>query len=376
MSDIYKKVEELSKTYSTIDEPEFVRTGSIVLDALLGGGVPRGAFILWSSGSGIGKSTATLHICRSYCAQGLKVLYLDYEGGVNENQLHGIGLMEHKYDKDKNPSGGFFIFRVHTFMDGEEIVKCMLDEVDLVVFDSVTAMLPGKMDEGSVEDYNIGVQARLMGNMLRKYKAKTIKSGASWIMINQTRMKISFMAHAGGEEEAGGQALKFYSDYRIMMKEAKDGKLEKEEETAKGVVKVPYGSINEIWCTKSRFVRPFIPMNLTIVYGRGVSNIHAYKDFLEYKGVIRKPSKKATKYEVEIEPGNVVKLYDKEIVEYMKKNKERVKELVAEFGGYRLLMEKEPDEMGQGTIDGMTEGEEVLVVDERDIVCEDIEIEG
>ena len=142
MADIFKKVEALAKTYKMIDEPVFIRTGSIVLDALLGGGVPRGTFILWSSGAGIGKSTAALHICRSYCSQGLKVLYLDYEGGVNDNQLRGIGVSRFMYDPKKNPSGNLFIFRAYTFADAEEFLDSLLDEVDLVVFDSITAMLP------------------------------------------------------------------------------------------------------------------------------------------------------------------------------------------------------------------------------------------
>ncbi len=337
-----KKVEKLLESYASIDEPEFVKSGSVVLDALLGGGVPRGCFILWSSSSGIGKSTGSLYVCKSYCMQGKKVLYIDFEGAVNDNQLEGIGLKEFKYDKKKNPSGTFFIFQAHTFRDAEIFLDTLLTEVDLVIFDSVTAMLPSKLREKSVEDVQPGVQARMMSALLLKYKALSVKNGVTWIMINQTRTKIRFIG-VSTEEEAGGLAVKFWSDYRIIMKESR--KLTTKELTPSGEVSVPYGSENEIMCIKSRYTRPFIPLPLTVVFGKGVSNVHAYKDFLELKGNIRRTAKKGGWYEIRLndieskEPD--VRVNGEEAVfEYIRTNKDKVREMIKGYGGYNLIMKE------------------------------------
>ena len=335
------KVDKLGSIYQTIDSPEFIRSGSIVLDALLGGGIPRGCFILWSSQTGIGKSTGSLYVCKSYCVQGLKALYLDFEGGVNENQLRGIGLDKHKYHKTKNPNGKFFIYRVTTFVDAEAFLDDLLGEVDLIVFDSVTAMLPAKLQDKSVEDIQPGVQSRLMSNLLQKYKAASIDKGTSWIMINQMRTKISFNSPSK-DAEAGGNALKFYADYRILMKKAyPNGTLGKEEETVKGTVKIPYGAINEVWCEKSRYTRPFVPLSLAVIFGKGISNIYSYKEFLESKGVV---SKNGSWYSIDIgDKGEQYKCQGEQgILEWIGKNKKIVVDFIDSCGGYSLIMnEKE-----------------------------------
>jgi predicted ATP-dependent serine protease len=96
--ELQKSLKELSETYKSISKTEFVKSGSVVLDALLGGGIPKGVFILWSAANGCGKSTGALHVSRSYCLQGKHVLYLDVEGGVNDSQIDGMGLREFLWD--------------------------------------------------------------------------------------------------------------------------------------------------------------------------------------------------------------------------------------------------------------------------------------
>ncbi len=329
------KVDSLGKKYKSIDSPEFIKSGSIVLDALLGGGIPRGCFILWSSQTGIGKSTGSLYVCKSYCVQGLKALYLDFEGGVNENQLRGIGLDKHKYHKDTNPNGKFFIYRVTTFVDAETFLDDLLGEVDLIVFDSVTAMLPAKLQDKSVEDIQPGVQSRLMSNLLQKYKAASIDRGTSWIMINQMRTKISFNSPSK-DAEAGGNALKFYADYRILMKKAyPNGTLEKGEETIKGSVKIPYGAVNEVWCEKSRYTRPFVPLSLAVIFGKGISNIYSYKEFLESKGVV---SKNGSWYSIDIDGKEYKCQGEQGMLEWIGKSKKIVVDYINSCGGYSLIM--------------------------------------
>lgn len=351
MASLKDKIQKLNQTYKSVGDPEFTKTGSVVLDALLGGGVPKGCFILWSSQSGIGKSTGSLYISLSYCVQGKKVLYLDYEGGVNQNQLEGIGLTKYQYDPKHNPNGTFFIYRVHTFADAETFLDLLLEEMDLVVIDSVTAMLPSKLQEKSVEDVQPGVQARIMASLLLKYKAKSMINGTTWIMINQVRTHIRFVGQTT-EEEAGGNALKFYADYRILMKKAYKGDLEKTEMTAKGPVKVPYGALNEIWCIKSRYSRPFIPLNLAIIFGKGISNIYAYKEFLDLKGCI---SKSGSWYEVEISGQKFRCQGEQKVLDWIQENKDLVRQFISENGGYKLLM-NESEQVIAGTLDDDTGG--------------------
>jgi RecA/RadA recombinase len=332
--DCCDRVGNLSREYQSIEKPDFVQSGSVVIDALLGGGIPRGVFILWSSASGIGKSTGSLYISRSYCVQGLKVLYMDFEGGVNESQLDGIGLSQYLYHPKNNPKGTFFCYRLQTYQDAEKWLDAILEFVDLVIIDSVTAMLPGKMQSVSIEDVQPGLQSRLMANLLLKYKSKSVRSKATWIMINQMRTHIRFVG-ISTEEEAGGNALKFYSDYRILMKEARNGKLEKVEKTARGDAKVPFGSLNEIWCLKSRYSRPFIPLSIAMVFGKGVSNNYAYKDFLESNGCIKR---RGAWYDIDV-AGLVASVNGEgKIVEWIQQNRDAIRGYVNSCGGYPLVV--------------------------------------
>ena len=266
IKEMQKKIAELSKQYHSIGEVDFTRSGSVVLDAILGGGIPKGVFILWSAENGCGKSTGSLHISRVYCMQGKRVLYLDYEGGVNTSQIDGMGLTDFLYDQVKNPNGPFILFQVQTYKDAEKILDTLMTDVDLVVIDSATAMLTEKVKGSSSEDALPGVDSRVMSNFLKKYKAEAVRHGVTWIIINQMRTKISFMG-ATGDVEAGGNALKFYPDIRLQMKKAFKGSLEREEETATGKQKVPFGAICTIWATKNRYERPGIPLNLAIIFG-------------------------------------------------------------------------------------------------------------
>lgn len=373
MSDLLSKIESLSKSYKSVDNPEFIKSGSVVIDALLGGGIPKGSFILWSSHSGIGKTTSSLYISKSYCVQGKKVLYLDFEGGVNENQLEGIGLLKYKYSKS-NPNGTFYVFRAHTFYDAEQFLDNLIGEVDLIVIDSVTAILPEKMKEISVEKIQPGLQARLMANLLLKYKAESMKRGTTWIMINQMRTHIRFIGQTT-DEEAGGNALKFYSDYRILMKKAKNGDLERTEMTSRGKVTVPYGSINEIWCVKSRYSRPFIPLKLAVIFGKGISNVYAYYDYLETKKVIKKSG---SWYTITMDGEEKHKCQGFErVIEWINKNKDLVKEFIRKNGGYKLIVDEKAksiniNEMDYSSYDSEEEQEKHVSMAVGDINDENI----
>lgn len=341
LTELQKAVEKLSKEYSMLDEPEFVRSGSVVMDALLGGGIPQGVFILWSAENGCGKSTGALHISRTYCMQNKKVLYLDYEGGVNNSQINGMGLKKYLYDRDENPNGNFFIYKVQTYKDAESILDKIMDYVDLVVIDSATAILTEKTKDSSSEDILPGIDSRVMSTFLKKYKAEAVRNKVTWIIINQMRTKIAMgWGQVTKDEEAGGHALKFYSDIRIRMVRAYKGVLEREEETATGKQKVPFGAICDIWTAKNRFERPNIPLKLAIIFGKGISNEYAYFDFLESNKAIIKSgawySIKLNETQEEVKVQGVGK-----VIDWINNNKSKVKEYISDMGGYKLLLNQD-----------------------------------
>lgn len=329
-----QKVAELSKVYKSLDKAEFVKSGSVVLDALLGGGIPRGVFILWSAEPGCGKSTGSLHVSKIYCMQGKKVLYLDYEGGVNKSQIEGMGLSRFLYDPDSNPEGSFILYKVQTFKDAEAILDDLMTEVDLVVIDSATAMLTEKVKGSSSEDVLPGVDSRVMSTFMKKYKAEAVRNGVSWIIINQLRTKISFMGSTG-DVEAGGNALKFYTDIRLMMKKAFKGTLEREEDTATGKQKVPFGAICTIWAKKNRYERPEIPLNLAILFGVGISNEYAYMDYLMNKKLIKQAGAWFT---IKLNGRDEKVQGQSAVIDWISNNKDEVKQYITDNGGYRLLL--------------------------------------
>ena len=245
-----------------------------------GKGLPLGTWIQITSDSGCGKTHLVLSIAKAICRSGRKVAYIDSEKGVNDSQLDGIGLTQFLGDK-------FFVYPISTYEEAEEVMDVVLGDADssLIVIDSITALIPAKMLEKSVGEIEPGLKARYAGAFIEKYKAKVsmTPNKPTVIMVNQQRVKFSgWMASTG---EAGGNEQKFYTDLRLSMKQSK--KLEKNTETFEGVEKVNYGVEDEIWCTKNRFNDPFIKYNITILFGKGVSNLAAYKRALMSKGVLK-----------------------------------------------------------------------------------------
>ena len=182
-----------------------------------------------------------------------------------------------------------------------------------------------------------GVDSRVMSNFLKKYKAEAVRNGVTWIIINQMRTKISFMG-ATGEVEAGGNALKFYPDIRLQMKKAFKGTLEREEETATGKQKVPFGAICTIWATKNRYERPGIPLNLAIIFGKGISNEYAYYDFLFNDGSV---TKSGAWFNIKV-GGIEAKAHGvSQVIDWINEHKDLVREHINTNGGYKLLLNKE-----------------------------------
>ena len=381
VKELKKRVDELYKTYNTFGKTEFVRSGSVVIDALLGGGIPRGTIISWSAENGCGKSTGALHISRQYCYYGHKVVYLDYEHGINESQLKGERLMEYLYSPE-NPSGTFYLFQPQTYKDAEKILDTTMGDIDLFVIDSITSVLPEKMKEASSEDVQIGVDARIMSQFLRKYKAEVARTGCTWLLINQMRTKIATgYGQQTHDAEAGGNALKFYADIRLMMKKAFKGTLERDEEVVGGVKKIPFGAICTIYAEKNRYERPKIPLNIAIIFGIGISNEYAYYDWLTTDGTIKKSG---AWYEIKVPGVDSERFHGMgKVIEWINKNKNIVRDYIQSKGGYRLLLNSseaidigsgntEEDAYSESTIEQGIEFDEVV----GEGVPSSVEVEG
>ena len=293
MSDI----EKMSSKYAIKSRLEGGCTfGSLILDALVGGEIPRGVLIDLAGKEGSGKSTALLHTIKSNAALGRKCAYIDLEGGVNASQLEGIGVAEFmrrdtlsRYGANPDLSNGSNLvdfFFAQTFEDCEEILDLLMKEgYEIVVIDSIQAIKPKKLLEGSVAMVEPGLKARLESAFLTKYSALCKISGMILIFVSQFRTKIAFTGAGTTEGAGGGYAVKHYMDIRMCMKQKK--KMEKTIQTGGGKQSVPYGSINEVWTTKCRLAPPYIPLSLSIVFGKGISNLAAYRDLLERHGRIQ-----------------------------------------------------------------------------------------
>ena len=287
---LQNKLEKLRKKYdnSTLMQTEFISTGSIIADTVLvdqkitkdkgiEGGFPTSKFIEIYGESGTGKSTFVLYACKTACRKGLKVVYIDVEGGVNESQLIGIGLQEYIDTQ-------FFLFAVDTFEEAEEVIEDLKDEgITYFIIDSITALIPGKLKEKSVGDIEPGIKSRYAGTFLEKFKPVVKHRKTSFIFINQVRTKLNFRGMST-VDSAGGFSVKFYMDIRLKLRKVK--KLEKVMDTLEGRTTVEYGCEAAISAVKNRFAPPFIEGVMHIIYGKGVSNLSSYVKWLMNDGVI------------------------------------------------------------------------------------------
>lgn len=315
------------------EEVDFITSGSVIMDTLLtdGKGVPLGIYLELFSQAGAGKSTTALHMCKMACAQGHRVLYLDPEHAINDSQLDGVGLRQYVGDK-------FILIPIVTFEDAEEVIEGSLDDPELVyiVVDSVTALVPGKLLEKgkSIADVEPGLHARLAALFFQKFKSKCKQSRITMIFINQMRTKIDFR-RGGYEAAAGGSAQQYYMDIRVQIKQKK--KLEQAVMTAEGKQTVPYGSENEVSTIKNKWARPFIPLTATVIFGRGISNNAAYRQWL--MATNRLTMKGAGFYTLTLPSGEYKARGVPETDATIKENLKEIKELIASEGGWKLLQE-------------------------------------
>lgn len=293
MDDFTKKLKELQNNFTMYRKTEIIPTNLLVFDIILGGGLPRGKMIELLSESGLGKSTLMLNVCKNLCEQGHKVVYLDFEGSVSDSQLDGMGVKPYVFSED-NPDGTFFLFQVSTYGDAEEILDslCPTGKIVLVVIDSVAAMTPDfylenldkKSKKVSVTDARPGADSQKLSVFLKKYTAFKTKFQCSFLFINQLRTKISFLGPAT-QVGSGGNSLPYYMDIRIKMSNKKTLK-QSGIDTINGSEEVPIGKEVYVEAYKNRVTTPFIKVPMTVIFGKGISNIATYIEWMFNKKVL------------------------------------------------------------------------------------------
>jgi len=259
----------LSQDVLTADV-EVIKTGSILLNVALGvGGFPRGRVVEIFGPEASGKTTIALHAIAEAQKQGGIAAFVDTEHALDPAYASKIGV---QIDK-------LLISQPGSAEEALDIVDALVRTggVDMVVLDSVAALVPQMELEGSMSDSYIGLQARLMSQALRRLTAYISKTKTVAIFVNQLREKIA-MSYGPSETTPGGRALKFYASVRLDVRRKDYLKLG--EETI--------GALTRVKVVKNKVASPFKEAELELIYGEGISREGEILNLGDTTGVIKK----------------------------------------------------------------------------------------
>lgn len=248
---------------------EWIPSGCLGLDRILGGGVPRGRMVEIKGTESGGKTTCSLHFVASVQKMEEKAAFIDAEHALDPEYATnlGVNMEDLLVSQPDNAEQALGIT--------EMLVRS--GQYSLVVIDSVASLVPRAEIEGEMGDLHVGLQARLMSQACRKLAPVLGKTNTTLILINQLRSKIG-VTYGPSETTPGGNAIKFYSSQRIDVRRI--GAVKRGEEII--------GNQTRIKVIKNKVARPFLQMDGRIIYGKGLDFSFDLLNIAEAKGLVKR----------------------------------------------------------------------------------------
>lgn len=254
---------------STRMKVETIPSGALTLDLALGGGLPKGRVIEIYGPESSGKTTLALHAIAEVQKAGGVAAFVDAEHALDPSYAAVLGV----------DTENLLVSQPDTGEMGLEIVDQLVRSVavDIIVIDSVAALVPRAEIEGDMGDAHMGLQARLMSQALRKITGNIGKSNCTVIFLNQLRQKIG-VVYGNPETTTGGNALKFYASVRLDIRRIQTLKRGTDE----------YGIRAKVKVAKNKIAPPFRIAEFDIIFGKGISTLGCLIDLAEETGVLKR----------------------------------------------------------------------------------------